>query len=93
MNLFKFLKGLKTKSELKKLKPDDNFEFEKEYFGDISILEWFKYVYCNNFTDKLYKENKDILSFISCEIILPKTNKALLDTIELCKKLNLMKQN
>lgn len=83
MGIIKFFKGLKTKSELKKLKPDDNFEFEKEYFGDISILEGFKYIYSNNFTDKLYIEHKDILSLITCEIILPKTNKSLLDTIKL----------
>lgn len=77
MNILKWIKGKKKQIENRKLTPNEDFEFEKDYFGEIDIIDGFKIIYCNNYTDKLYNSNKNILSFISSVVSLPKTEKIL----------------
>ena len=82
MGLSKWIKGIKRRIENAKIKPDENFEFEKEYFGNTDTIEGFKFIYCNNYTEKLYSSNKSQLSFLSCVITLPRTEKVLDDLIK-----------
>jgi hypothetical protein len=82
MSILSWIKGKKKQREMRKLKPDENFEFEKEYYGDTNILEGFNFIYCNNYTDKFCNINsayKEELSFISCVISLPTELKTLKD--------------
>lgn len=77
----KLFKVIKRKIENFRTKPDENFEFEQDYFGKVDVLEGFNFLYCNNYTDKLYNSNKAQLSFISCVITLPKQPKTMIDLI------------
>lgn len=81
MKLKSWLKGKKKQIEIRKLSPDNEFEFEKNYYGVSENINGFKFIYCNNYTDKLYVSNKNILSFLSCIISLPNTTKILQDLI------------
>lgn len=82
MSLLSWLKGKKKQRQMRKLEPDKDFEFKEDYYGitNEDNIYNFKFVYCNNYTDKLYKLLfKDHLSFISCKITLPNTEKVLRD--------------
>lgn len=82
MSILSFIKGKLKQREVRKLEPDNNFEFEENYYGDIDILEGFNFVYCNNYTEKLYSDktvSTNILSFISCVISLPAELKVIKD--------------
>ena len=81
MKIISWLKGKKKQRELRKLEPNKDFQFKEDYYGDTQILNGFKFIYCNNYTDKLYNSNKELLSFISCIISLPKTEKILVDLV------------
>lgn len=83
MNIIKWIKGKIKQREVKNLIPDKDFEFKQNYYGDINILEGFKFTYCNNYTDRYYHEYKDKISFLSCAITLPNNSKILLDALEL----------
>ena len=82
MSIKSFIKGKLKQIEIRKLKPDENFEFEKELYGETNIIEGFNFVYCNNYTDTYCNygdEYKHQLSFISCVISLPTESKTLKD--------------
>ena len=82
MSIISWLKGKKKQRDMRKLEPDKNFEFKEDYYGitDEDNIYNFKFIYCNNYTDKLYQSLfKDNLSFISCKITLPNKEKALRD--------------
>ena len=82
MSLLSFIKGKLKQREVRKLEPEEDFKFEENYYGDINIIDGFNFVYCNNYTTKLY-ENKEVtlncLSFISCVISLPSELKVIGD--------------
>ncbi len=81
MSITSFIKGKLKQREIRKLEPQEDFQFEENYYGDINIIDGFSFIYCNNYTSKLY-ENKDVLkslSFISCVISLPTEIKVIRD--------------
>ena len=85
MSIKSWIKGKLKQREMRKLEPDKNFEFEENYYGESNIIEGFNFVYCNNYTDKLNTSTdeleKEILSFISCVILLPAEIKVINDLI------------
>lgn len=83
MNIFKWIKGKKKQREVRNLIPDKDFEFKQNYYGNTNILEGFKFLYCNNYTDKYCNDHKNKLSFITCAITIPNNQKTLSDTIDL----------
>ena len=88
MNIIKLIKGIIKKKEMQKLEPDEKFEYDRDYYGEITIIEGFKFTYMNNFTDKFCnKVYKQIISFISCTITLKNNTKTLLDLIKLMNKI------
>ena len=80
MGLISWIKGKMKQREVRKLEPDEDFSFEENYYGT-EILEGFKFLYCNNYTHKLYDQEQFELTFISCVISLPKTVKNMEDLI------------
>ena len=81
MSIISFVKGKLKQREVRKLVPDENFEFDKVFYGDTNIIDGFNFIYCNNYTDKFIKSstNKECLSFISCVISLPAEIKTFID--------------
>lgn len=91
MKILSWIKGKMKQREMRKLVPDENFEFEEDYYGDTNIIEGFNFVYCNNYTDKLYNNaitlEKEYLSFISCVISLPSELKVINDLVNFVNEL------
>lgn len=85
-SIVSFIKGKLKQREVRKLVPDENFEFDKVSYGDADILDGFNFIYCNNYTDKFTKDCKDILSFISCVISVPTETKTFIDLGEFMNK-------
>lgn len=84
MSILSWLKGKKKQRNMRKLEPDKDFEFKEDYYGIVNEddIYNFNFIYCNNYTDKLYPSlHKDILSFISCKITVPNTAKVFKDII------------
>lgn len=84
MSIKSFIKGKLKQREVKKLEPDENFEFEKEFYGESNIIEGFNFIYCNNYTDKFYNSkdmDRQFLSYISCVISLPNELKIIKDLV------------
>ena len=85
MSIVSYIKGKKKQREVRKLEPDINFEFEKEYYGDSNIIDGFNFLYCNNYTEKLINSKEmdklrtEYLSYISCVISLPTEQKVIND--------------
>ena len=81
MNILSWIKGKLKQREMRKLEPDNDFEFEENYYGDSNIIDGFNFIYCNNYTDQLCNSNRIELSFISCVISLPAELKVLNDLV------------
>ena len=86
MSIKSWIKGKMKQREMRKLKPDKDFEFEENYYGEANIIEGFSFIYCNNYTDKfnsttLADLEKGCLSFISCVISLPAEIKVIIDLV------------
>ena len=80
MKILNWIKGKIKQREMKNIKPDKDFKFEENYYGDIDNLNGFKIIYSNNY-DKIYHSNQNELSFISSVITIPNNNKTLFDLI------------
>lgn len=91
MSILSWIKGKMKQREMRKLVPDKDFEFEEDYYGNSNIIEGFNFVYCNNYTDKLYNNaatlEKEYLSFISCVISLPAEIKVINDLVNFVNEL------
>jgi len=81
MKIFSKFKGKKIQKELEKNKNKD-FKFEEYYYGDINIIDGFKILFSNNYTEKLCNKENTNLSILTCKITLLKNNKSLSDIIE-----------
>ena len=80
MSILSWVKGKQKQREVRKLEPDKDFNFEKDYYGDSNIIEGFNFLFCNNYTSKYCdKEYIDIVSFISCVVVLPNEPKVIKD--------------
>ena len=80
MSLKSWIKGKKKVREVRKLEPDKDFNFEKEFYGNSNIIEGFNFLFCNNYTNKYCdKKYTDIISFISCVVVLPNEPKVIKD--------------
>lgn len=78
--IISWFKGKKKQKELQNIEPDKNFTFEENYYGKIEIIEGFQFIYCNNY-NKIFYEDKNNISFISCIVSLPKNDKTIKDLI------------
>lgn len=88
MSIISWFKGKLKQREIRNLKPDKDFKFDKYAYGDANIMEGFRFIYCNNFTNQLYEKDLDKLAFISCVIEIPTSIKALIDLVNFFKEIN-----
>lgn len=83
MKILKWLKGIKKKREVMKREPNKDFEFDELNY-DMEILNGFNFLYCNDYTENLYKTNFNIrknLALMTCKITVSQTTKSLLDLL------------
>jgi hypothetical protein len=56
MSILSYFKGKKKQREVRNLTPDKEFQFKENYYGDTNVVEGFRFIYCNNYTEKLFKD-------------------------------------